>query len=138
MNKIKLIIGLFSILALFSCKKDEGNLGAYVSENPEKIKAGIIDSFEIRTYSSIKDSVITSARTTQNLGCINSSEFGISKSSLYASLVPDSLDIIFPNSNYTINSFYIQLHITDYYGKNIDQNFQVYKLNESINESLNY
>lgn len=138
MNKVKLIIGLFSLLALFSCKKDEGNLGAYISENSDKMKAGIVDSLEITTYSSIKDSVITSGRTAQNLGYINSSDFGISKCSIFASLVPDSLDRVFPNSNYTINSFYIQLNITDYYGKNIDQNFQVYKLNESVKENLNY
>ena len=138
MNKVKLIIGLFSLLALFSCKKDEGNLGAYISENSDKMKAGIVDSLEITTYSSIKDSVITSGRTAQNLGYINSSDFGISKSSIFASLLPDSLDRVFPNSNYTINSFYIQLNITDYYGKNIDQNFQVYKLNESVKENLNY
>lgn len=139
MNKFKfLTIGLCSLLALFSCKKDNGNIGAAISENPNKIKAGIIDSFEITTYSSLKDSVITSGRIAQNFGCINSSEFGISKSSLFASLVPDSLDIIFPSSNYIINSFYIQLHIIDFYGENINQNFQIYKINESVNENLIY
>ena len=147
MNKINLLtIGLCLLLALFSCKKNEGNVGAYISENPDNIRAGIIDSFEIITYSKIKDSVITSGRTAQNLGCINSSEFGITKSSLYASLVPDSLGSIFhnlgkiflPNSNHKIKSFYIQLNITNYYGKSLDQTFQVYKLNESIKENFTY
>ncbi len=139
MNNLNVfLIGLCSLLALFSCKKDEGNIGASISENPDRIKAGIIDSFQIRTYSKVKDSVITSSRTTQNLGCINSGEFGISKSSLYASLVPDSLGSVFTNSNYKIKSFYIQLNITDYYGKSLEQTFQVYKLNESVKENLTY
>ncbi len=139
MNNINLLtIGLCLLLALFSCQKDEGNIGAYISENPDNIRAGIIDSFEIITYSKIKDSIITSGRTAQNLGCINSSEFGISKSSLFASLVPDSLNRDFPSSNYEIKSFFIQLHLTGYYGKSIDQNFEVYKLNESVKENSTY
>jgi len=139
MNKINLFFfGLSLLLALFSCKKDEVNLGAYISENPDRIKAGIIDSFQIITYSKVKDSVITSGRTSQNLGCINSSEFGISKSSLYASIVPDFTNNVFPSSNSTIKSFYIQLNITGYYGKSKEQTFQIYKLKERVRENLTY
>ena len=139
MNKFKfLTIGLCSLLALFSCKKDEKNLGAVISEHENEIKAGIIDSFEIKTYSHLKDSVITSGKNDQTFGIINSNEFGLAKSSLYASLIPDSLNIVFPKSNYEINSFYIQLHITDFYGKNIDQDFEVLKIKEAVNPESTY
>ena len=133
-----LIIGLCSLIALFSCKKDEANIGSTISENPNDISAEVVDSFHVKTYSTIEDSVVTSGRTSPMLGCTNSSELGLAKSSLFLSLVPDSLDRLFPSSDFKIDSFYIQFHITDVYGKNIDQEFEIFKLKEPIDEDSTY
>ena len=139
MKEFKLvIIGLCSLIALFSCKKDEANIGANILDNPNEISAEIVDSFYVTTYSNIEDSVITSGRSSIMLGSINSNELGIAKSSLFTSLVPDSLDRVFPSSDFQIDSFYIQLHITDVYGKNINQEFEVFKINEAVNEDSTY
>ena len=120
-------------MAFFSCKKDKANIGANISGNLNEISSEIIDTFHVTTYSKIEDSVITSGTTSPILGVINTSEFGIAKSSLFTSLIPDSLNGVFPSSNFEIDSFYIQLHITNLYGKNIDQEFEVYKIKEVIN-----
>ncbi len=139
MKKFTLItMGLCSFIALFSCKKDEANIGAKILDNPHEILAEIVDSFHVKTFSKIEDSVITSGRSSIMLGSINSNELGIAKSSLFTSLVPDSLDRVFPSSDFQIDSFYIQLQITDVYGKNINQEFEVFKINEAVNEDSIY
>ncbi|MBK22338.1 MAG: hypothetical protein CMP63_08535 [Flavobacteriales bacterium] len=139
MKEFKLfLIGLCSLTALFSCKKDDANIGAYLSEAPNKIVAEIVDSFYVTTYSGIEDSIITSGRISPMLGTINSTELGIAKSSLFASLIPDSLDRFFPSSDFNIDSFYIQFHIIDVYGKNINQEFEIFKINEPIDENSTY
>ena len=114
-----LIIGLCSLIALFSCKKDEANIGATISENPNDISAEVVDSFHVKTYSTIEDSVVTSGRTSPMLGCTNSSELGLAKSSLFLSLVPDSLDRLFPSSDFKIDSFYIQFNYFHFLNKKI-------------------
>ena len=133
-----LIIGLCSLIALFSCKKDEANIGASISGNPNDILAEVVDSFYVKTYSTIEYSVITSGRTSPMLGSMNSSELGLVKSSLFISLIPDSLDRLFPSSDFEIDSFYIQFHVTDVYGKNIDQEFEIFKLQEPIDKDSTY
>ncbi len=139
MKEFKLfLIGLCSLTALFSCKKDDANIGAYLSEDSNKIFAEIVDSFYVTTYSNIEDSIITSGRISPMLGTINSIELGIAKSSLFTSLIPDSLDRFFPSSDFQIDSFYIQFHITDVYGKNINQEFEIFKINEPIDENSTY
>lgn len=131
-------IGLCLFIALFSCKKDNSNIGADISGNPGSVSAAIIDTFNIITYSKIEDSVITSQRSSPLLGVINSAETGIAKSSLFASFVPDSLDRNFPSINFEIDSFYLQLHIIDLYGNNINQEFDVYKIESIVNSDSTY
>jgi hypothetical protein len=133
-----LTFGLSLLVALFSCKKDDSNIGAYISVNPNKISAEVIDSFEIIAYSKPEDSVITSGRYRHSLGSIYSDEVGLAKSSLFASLIPDSLDRFFPNSNYEIDSFYIELSINDTYGKITNQEFDVYMTTESVIDNSTY
>ena len=131
-------IGLCLFIALFSCKKDNLNIGADISGNPGSVSAAVIDTFNIVTYSKIEDSVITSQRSSPLLGVINSAETGISKSSLFASFVPDSLDRNFPSANFEIDSFYLQIHIIGVYGNNINQEFDVYKIESIVNSDSTY
>ena len=52
MNKGKyLISGLCLIMALFSCKKDDANIGGEISENPGSLSTSLTDTFKIVTYS---------------------------------------------------------------------------------------
>ncbi|MBO72585.1 MAG: hypothetical protein CMD35_03105, partial [Flavobacteriales bacterium] len=139
MRPLKLFsIGLCLFIALFSCKKDESNIGAYISQNPNQIAAEINDTFHIVTYSKKLDSVITSGKSSIMLGSINTSEAGLSESSIFSSLIPDSLNRTFPSSNYQIDSFYIELEISNVYGKNISQEFEIYKIDEHVNEDSVY
>ncbi len=138
--KIKntITIGLCLIIALFSCKKEDTNVGASLNNNPNSVEAGLIDTFQIVTYSAIEDSVITSERSNPLLGKLKSDEVGEASSSLVATLIPDSLDRTFPISDFVIDSFYLKLHIVEVYGSPIDQEFEVYSINSPVNEDSTY
>lgn len=131
-------IGLCLIIALFSCKKDNSNIGTEITGNPGSVSAAIIESFKIVTYSDIEDSVITSQRSSPLLGVFNSEETGVSSSSLFASFIPDSLDRTFPTSDFEIDSFYLQVHVVGVYGKSTNQEFDVYKINSIVNSDSTY
>lgn len=139
MKKIKYsIIGLCSCIALFSCEKDDNNLGASVGGDPNTVSASIVDTFSVHSYSVQEDSVVTSEQNTPMLGAYSSNEVGIAKSSIFATFEPDTLQFTFPTDSFEVDSFYLKLHVTDVYGKNIDQEFEVYQLDEIVDEDTTY
>ena len=139
MNKSKYFIsGLCLIVALFSCKKDDANIGGEISENPGLLSTSLTDTFKIVTYSRIEDSVITSERSNPMLGAYKSEELGLVVSGLFASLTPDSLDRTFPTTDFQIDSFYLKLDIVDVYGLPTNQTFEVYRATEFVNEDSLY
>ena len=139
MNKGKyLISGLCLIMALFSCKKDDANIGGEISENPGSLSTSLTDTFKIVTYSAIGDSVITSERSNPMLGAYKSEELGLVVSGIFASLTPDSLDRTFPIADFQIDSFYLKLDIVDVYGLPTNQTFEVYRATEFVNEDSLY
>lgn len=139
MNKSKCFIsGLCLFVALFSCKKDDANIGGEISDNPGSLVTSLTDTFKIVTYSRIEDSVITSERSNPMLGAYKSEELGLVVSGLFASLTPDSLDRTFPTTDFKIDSFYLKLDIVDVYGLPTNQTFEVYRATEFVNEDSLY
>ena len=139
MNKSKyFILGLCLFVALFSCKKDDANIGGEISVNPGSLITSLTDTFKIVAYSRIEDSVITSERSNPMLGAYKSEELGLVVSGLFASFTPDSLDRTFPNTNFQIDSFYLKLDIVDIYGLPTNQTFEVYRTTEFVNEDSLY
>ena len=139
MNKSKCFIsGLCLFVALFSCKKDDANIGGEISDNPGSLVTSQTDTFKIVTYSRIEDSVITSERSKPMLGAYKSEELGLVVSGLFASLTPDSLDRTFPTTDFKIDSFYLKLDIVDVYGLPTNQTFEVYRATEFVNEDSLY
>lgn len=132
------ILGLCSCIALFSCEKEENNLGAGVGGDPGTVSANIVDTFKVVTYSDLEDSLITHYRYSPQLGAYNSNEFGIVQSTIFASLKPDSLGKQFPTSNFAIDTFYLSLEIVDIYGDPINQEFDVYRLDEAVTKDSTY
>lgn len=139
MKKLKYsLIGLCSCIALFSCEKDDKNVGASVGGDPNTVGAAIIDTFTINTYSVQEDTVVTSEQNSPLLGAYSSSEVGIAKSSIFATLELDTLKFTYPTDSFAVDSLYLTLHVTNVYGKNIDQEFEVYQLDELVNEDSTY
>ena len=133
-----LIIGLCVNMALLSCTKDEDSIGSKLIDNPNSIGAEVIDFHEIITFNAVEDSIQTSERTNPVIGSLNTEQTGITSGSAYITLLPDTLDQTFPSSNFTIESFTLNLHIVEYYGDNQTQEFEVYKVNSSVNSDTTY
>lgn len=132
------IIGLCTFIALFSCEKEENNLGADAGGDINSVSADIVDTFKVVTYNGIKDSLYTQGQLTPQLGAYNTNELGIVQSAIFVSLKPDSLGKQFPSSNFAIDTFYLSLHITDVYGSPVNQEFDVYRLDEAVSKDSVY
>lgn len=132
------IIGLCTCIALFSCEKEENNIGASAGGDLGNVSADIVDTFQIVTYNGLKDSLPTGHQFTPQLGAYHSNEMGIVQSAIYASLKPDSTGKQFPTSNFAIDTFYLSLHIVDVYGNPMNQEFDVYRLEEAVSKDSVY
>lgn len=130
-----IFIGLCVIMALFSCEKDNPT---NLTDNPNKVSAALLDTFQINTFSVMEDSVKSSERNNPLLGIFNSNLVGIGKSSIFGTLKPDSLDRVYPSSDFVIDSFFLELHVVDKYGNNQEMTFDVYKTLETISNDSTY
>lgn len=134
-KELSIFFGLCLIIALFSCEKDANTP---LTDNPNKVGANLTDTFSITTYSVMEDSVKSSERSSPMLGVFHSELTGLSKSSIFATLKPDSLDRVYPSTNYQVDSFFLELHITDQYGTDDSIEFEVYQLSEQVNNDSTY
>lgn len=138
--KIKkfMMLGLCLIVALFSCKKESSNIGAELIDDPNKIGAAITEILEITTYNQRANSIKTSDMDQAVFGAINTEETGLISSAIYSTFTPDSLDRIFPISNFSVETFNLNLHILNTYGVSKNQSFEVYQLKNSVNGDSTY
>lgn len=138
-SKNFIIIGLCSIIALFSCEKDnDENIGAQLTDDPNKISSIVKDDFVITTYSTLEDSVTTSGVQYNLVGGFKSEETGLAKSCLFVSFAPDTLDRIFPESNFYIDRFDLKLNINQVYGTPNNEEFEVYLMQEHLTDDTTY
>jgi len=133
-----MILGLCLHIALFSCKKENSNIGAELIDNPNRIDAESTEIFEITTYNQVEDSVQTSGISNAIIGAINTEETGLTSSYAYITFIPDSLDRSFPTSNFAIESFNLNLHVLDVYGTNGPLSFEIYQLQNPVNNDSIY
>lgn len=122
-------------MALFSCEKDNPT---NLTDNPSKVSAALVDTFQVNTFSVMEDSVKSSERNNPLLGIFNSDLVGISKSSIFGTIKPDSLDRVYPASDFVIDSFFLELHVVDKYGGNEELTFDVYKTTEIVNPNITH
>ena len=132
------IIGLCSFIALFSCEKDENNLGSNVGGTINLVGANIINTFEVITYNDIEDTILTSGQISPQLGVYRSDEIGLAQSNLFVTFNPDTLGIKFPTNDFVIDSLFLTLEIINVYGKPINQEFDIYRLNNQVMKDTIY
>jgi hypothetical protein len=124
---------LFAIFLAVSCKKKETNLGVNSYDPSELLKAGAIDTFTLKTYTVIDDSIITKNPNLCVLGEMNDPVFGKVNASFYTQIRLPSLNPQFGDLNLiSIDSFVLAMRYTDYTGTSTTQTFEVYELNEDI------
>ncbi len=132
------IIGLCLFIALFSCEKDENNLGVNVGGNQNLVGANIIDTFKVITYNGIEDTIITKGQSSPQLGTYKSDEIGLAQSAIFVTLKPDTFGVKFPTVDFVVDSLFLTLEIIDVYGKPVNQEFDVFRLDSQVINDSNY
>ncbi len=132
------IIGLCSFIALFSCEKDENNLGVNVGGDKNLVGANIIDTFKVVTYNNIEDTIVTDKQSSPQLGAYKSDEIGLAQSAIFVTLKPDTLGIEFPTTDFAVDSLFLTLEIIDVYGSPVNQDFDIYRLDSQVMNDTAY
>lgn len=129
---------LFILGVLFSCKKEENDIGLDLQEG----SAGtvVVDTFTIDTYVDFDDS-LRSTQTTKNLlGSYRDPEMGFVKTGFYTQLRLEAND---PNlgtaGNIIVDSLVLALDFDGFYGQEYyQQNIEVYRVTENMDPEADY
>lgn len=124
---------------LLSCKKKESYIGKNSINQNELLNSTQVDTFTLKTYTKIEDSVQTDNTITGVLGSYNDPVFGTFKSSILAHLRLPAVNPSFGDvSAIKIDSFVLGLVYVGFYGEKTPQKFEVFELNDSIGRTTNY
>ena len=130
---------VFVFTILLSCKKKESYIGKNSINQNELLNSTQVDTFTLKTYTKIEDSVQTDNTITGILGSYNDPIFGTFKSSILAHLRLPAVNPSFGDVNtIKIDSFVLGLVYVGFYGDKTPQKFEVYQLDDSIGRTTNY
>lgn len=134
-----IITTLFLLLMIFnSCKKAD-TVGMEVLPEEDRLQGEFTDTITIIAHTVREDSLLTSGTTFHILGSHNDPIFGLSTASFYTQVVLESVDPDFGTSP-TLDSVVLSLAYAGYYADIMklggEQSFSVYRVTESISDSL--
>ena len=130
---------VFVFTILLSCKKKESYIGKNSINQNELLNSTQVDTFTLKTYTKIEDSVQTDNTITGVLGSYNDPVFGTFKSSILAHLRLPAVNPSFGDVNaIKIDSFVLGLVYVGFYGDKTPQKFEVFQLDDSIGTTTNY
>ena len=124
---------LLLLLFATACNKKDTGLGQEIID-PNALLNGITtDTFELYTYSILEDSTETKNASNVLLGSYQDPKFGKVEASVYTEFRLPGLNPNFGDpTQIVIDSFVLALEYVGYYGDLSAQNFEVYKLTDSI------
>ena len=122
---------LFAVLAMYSCKKKGNLLGQSTIDASDVLHSGGVDTFALRTFSILEDSVITDNPAFGILGSYNDPVFGNINSEIYTQFRLSGVNPNFGDINaIVLDSFVLGLEYTGYYGEIGDQIFSVEEITD--------
>lgn len=124
---------LLTFFIAFSCKKKDTLLGMN-SINPDGLLAGGgVDTFSLKTFSELDDTVITKNSTLSILGSYHDPVFGKMSAAIYTQFRLPSFSPVFePAEEIIVDSMILALRYAGFNGKSDNQIFEVYELADSI------
>lgn len=132
---------LFTLLFIgVSCKKDTNLLGGNVIDQNELLSSGGVDTFSLKTFTIIDDSVISNDPRYALLGNYNDPEFGPVEASFYSQIRLSGLNPNFGTNpgDIVIDSFVLALEYAGSYGNVSTQTFEVYRVDEKMHADSIY
>jgi len=129
----------FVFMILFSCKKKESAAGINSIDPNEILNSIMIDTFSIKTFTIIEDSIQTNSPISALLGSYNDPEFGTFKAGFFTQLRLPAVNPLFGDlSTIVIDSFVLGLQYSANYGDLSAQKFEVFQLTDSLNLAAKY
>ncbi|MCT4581937.1 MAG: DUF4270 domain-containing protein [Flavobacteriales bacterium] len=131
------------LITFFSCKKKENDLGLAIQPQDEELDLGISDTTKLITYIGESDSIPTDELSGDNLlGSYIDPFFGEVDAAIFAQLRISSAVDFTPASgdlnDLVVDSVRLYLKISNLYGNQQAQNFEVYRLNSTLDQDSTY
>lgn len=122
----------FILIALSSCKKKDNFLGENTIDPNSLLSSGGIDTFSLRTFSIVEDSVITDNPAFGILGSHHDPVFGTVNSEIYTQFRLSGLNPSFGSlSTIVVDSCVLGLEYVGFYGKAGNQTVEVFEINDA-------
>ncbi|MDF3027615.1 MAG: hypothetical protein K0S23_1922 [Fluviicola sp.] len=128
---------VFTVSVLPSCKKTSSEFGTEVLDINDLLAAGGKDTFELKTYTVLEDSLPTDNQIYGTLGAYHDPKFGIVNTSLYTQLSLSGT-VTLPDGTATVDSVVLSLAYGGYYGKLDPQTFEIHQLSEKLHKDSTY
>ncbi|MFT5581395.1 MAG: hypothetical protein ACI9G9_000645, partial [Psychromonas sp.] len=124
---------LLAISLSVSCKKKDTSIGANAIDQNSLLNGAKVDTFSLKSFSIIEDSVRTKNPAQNTLGSYVDPVFGKVDASIYTQIRLASSNPNFGNtSQIVLDSFVLAMRYSGFTGKNDPQTFEVYELEEEI------
>lgn len=144
-RKVNQLSAIFfiTILIFSSCKKKDNIIGSSIQPEGDQLGLKMVDTLSLITYTTLGDSVRTDELAGNSLlGSYYDPFFGKTKANLFAQIRLQSAIDFTPSSgdlnDIVIDSVFLYLELTGFYGNLQAQNFEVYQLGEDINIDSTY
>ena len=122
---------LFGAILISSCNKEDSTVGSSI--NPNGLNVVTSDTFTVKTYSSLLDSLESDETSVSMLGAYNDPEFGLVDcgivSQLRLSSESPNFGVVSSVDSVVLSFVYSGIK---YYGKVDDLTFEVYEINEEL------
>ena len=133
-----LVLLFFTILVIYSCKKDPYQVGLDLLPPSDTLKIKSTDTCTVTAYTERIDSIATSNCSTLALGSIADPVFGHSTVSLYTQLQPSSTSVDFGTAP-AVDSLILMLYYSGYYGDTTtQQKIRVYEVAQDMHLDSGY
>ena len=128
---------VFTLSILPGCKKTSSKFGTEILDINDLLASGGKDTFQLKTYSVLEDSLPTDNQIFGVLGAYHDPKFGIVNASLYTQMSLSG-SVTLPAGTATIDSVVLSLNYGGYYGKLDPQTFEVYQLSDTLHKDSPY
>jgi hypothetical protein len=129
---------VFTLSILPSCKKTSSKFGTEALDINDLLLAGGVDTFQLKTYSVLEDSLTTDNQIFGTVGAYHDPKLGIVNTSLYAQFTIEGLTQLNGQTLNTIDSVVLSMNYGGYYGKLGPQTFEVYQLTDTLGLTTDY
>lgn len=138
-RRVILLSATFLLLFAVSCKKKQNGLGESVLPDGTTLSSAGNDTFSIRTYSYLEDSVPTKNPLYNLIGIYNDQYVGTVEANFYTQISLSGFSPDFGDFNdIKIDSCVAAFIYSGYYGTPKEMLFEVYELDEDIDEDSSY